>query len=260
MVKIRVPNARSANRSFFGIGGLAALMLSAVMITTRIEAGPVEDGDRAYRAGQIEAAIQIWTPPATQGSAEAQFRLAQIYLFGQGVARDLDLGLKWLALSAERHYPPALLALANFKLDPRHGAYDPDDAIRLLRDAAGQGIIPAQRLLGHLYREGRVTSQDFTEALHWYRLGAAQGDIPSQYGLGELYRYGYGVEQDPKKALMWMSIAASAITGSDPFLKAVAHDAAKARDELARGMSAADRAVADDMASACWRKKLDHCD
>lgn len=223
-------------------------------------AGPVEDGDRAFLQGHIEAAIQLWTPPATQGSAEAQYRLAQAYLSGRGVARDLELGLKWLALSAERHYPPALIDLADLKLDPRNVMYEPDQAIALLRDAAGQGVVQAQRELGRIYREGKVTAQDFTESLHFYRLAAVQGDLASHYGLGELYRYGYGVDQNNTKALMWMSIAASAITGNNPQLKKVAHDAAIARDELSRLLGPTGRAVADDMASRCWQNKLIDCD
>lgn len=235
--------------------------LPLVMMLTGISAaGPVEDGDRAFLQGHIEAAIQLWTPPAIQGSAEAQYRLSQTYLSGRGVARDLELGLKWLNLATERHYPPALIDLADLKLDPRNGMYAPDHAIALLRDAAGQGVVQAQRQLGQIFREGKVTAQDFTESLHYYRLAAARGDLESQYGLGELYRYGYGVDQNNNKALMWMSIAASSITGNNQQLKKIAHQAAIARDELSRLVGPSGRAEADQMASQCWQKKLADCD
>ncbi|MFM8606407.1 MAG: hypothetical protein ACKOBC_00415, partial [Hyphomicrobiales bacterium] len=95
----------SFGRSVF-IGLIIVGLLA--LATKSAKAGPVEEGDRAYLQGHIEAAIQLWTPPATQGSAEAQYRLSQAYLSGNGVARDLELGLKWLSLAAERHYPPAL--------------------------------------------------------------------------------------------------------------------------------------------------------
>ncbi|MBW8619417.1 MAG: sel1 repeat family protein [Hyphomicrobiales bacterium] len=224
------------------------------------KAGPVEDGDRAFLQGHIEAAIQLWTPPATQGSAEAQYRLSQVYLSGNGVARDLELGLKWLSLAAERHYPPALIDLADLKLDPRNVMYQPDEAIDLLRDAAGQGVVQAQRQLGKLYREGKAVSQDFTESLHFYRIAAQRGDLESQYGLGELYRYGYGVEQNNIKALMWMSLAASAITGNKVELKNIAHQAAIARDQLSKLVGPSGRAEADQLASHCWQNKLATCD
>ena len=236
------------------------ILVTLVMLAGAATAGPVEEGDRAFLQGHIESAIQLWTPPATQGSAEAQYRLSQTYLSGRGVARDLELGLKWLNLATERHYPPALIDLADLKLDPRNGMYAPDHAIALLRDAAGQGVVQAQRQLGQIFREGKVTAQDFTESLHYYRLAAARGDLESQYGLGELYRYGYGVDQNNNKALMWMSIAASSITGNNPQLKTVAHQAAIARDELSRLVGPAGRAEADQMASQCWQKKLADCD
>ena len=122
----------SFGRSVF-IGLIIVGLLA--LATKSAKAGPVEEGDRAYLQGHIEAAIQLWTPPATQGSAEAQYRLSQAYLSGRGVARDLELGLKWLTLSAERHYPPALIDLAELKLDPRTVMYEPEEAAALLRDA-----------------------------------------------------------------------------------------------------------------------------
>ena len=231
-----------------------------VMLTGIAAAGPVEDGDRAFLQGHIEAAIQLWTTPATQGSAEAQYRLAQTYLSGQGVARDLKLGLKWLALAAERHYPPALIDLADLKLDPHNGMYEPEQAITLLRDAASQDVVQAQRQLGQIYREGKVTARDFTESLHFYQRAAKRGDLESQYGLAELYRYGYGVEQNFKKSLMWMSIAASSITSDDPHLKKIAHAAAIARDEITLILGDLNRKEADEMASRCWQNKLADCD
>ena len=242
------------------IGFFVLFVLLSATPNYQAYAGPVEDGDRLYMAGDISGAIGIWTVPATQGSAEAQYRLAQVYLSGQGVARDLELGLRWLNLAAERHFPPALIDLADLKLDPRNVMYEPDQAIALLRDAAGQGAVQAQRHLGKIYREGKVAAQDFTEALHFYRLAAVQGDLESHYGLGELYRYGYGVDQNNTKALMWMSIAASAITGNNPQLKKVTHSAAIARDELSRLIGPAGRAEADEMASRCWQAKLTNCD
>ena len=238
-------------------------LISVCLLTNSIEnvrAGPIEDGDRAFLQGHIETAIQIWTPPATQGSAEAQYRLSETYLSGKGVARDLELGLKWLALSAERHFPPALIDLAHLKLDPRNGVYEPTEALVLLGDAAGQGIVQAQRELGQLYREGKVTSQDFSQSLHFYRMAAQQGDLESQYGLGELYRYGYGVEQNNIRALMWMSLAASAITGNNIQLKKIAHDAAIAREQLSKLVGPSGRAEADQLASRCWQSKLAACD
>jgi TPR repeat protein len=247
----------SFGRSVF-IGLIIVGLLA--LATKNAKAGPVEEGDRAFLQGHIAAAIQLWTPPATQGSAEAQYRLSQVYLSGNGVARDLELGLKWLSLAAERHYPPALIDLADLKLDPRNVMYQPDEAVALLRDAAGQGIVQAQRQLGQLYREGKAVSQDFTESLHFYRMAAQRGDLESQYGLGELYRYGYGVEQSNIKALMWMSLAASAITGNNTHLKKIAHDAAIARDQLSRLVGPSGRAEADGLASRCWQNKLAACD
>jgi len=237
-----------------------ALLIVTLMVTQSALADALADGQNALIRGDESGAIRLWTPPATEGNPEAQFRLGIMYLSGRGVAPDQKMAVQWFRLAVEKHHVGASVALAQLYFDTAGAFYDPDTAINLLRDIAGQGVIEAQRFLGQAYRKGGGVSQDFDEALRWFKLAAAKGDIESQEGLGELYRYGYGVAQSYPRAFMWMSLAASSITNNIPERVRAARGAMKARDELDRMMSATDRAEAERLAIACWQAKLQNCD
>jgi hypothetical protein len=233
--------------------GLMAMAQGAV-------ADSLTEGQDALMRGDDSGAIRLWTPPATAGDPEAQFRLGMMYLSGRGVAHDKITAMRWLRLALEKHHIGASLTLAKLYLDKTDGSYDPEAAILLLRDVGEKGVIEAQRYLGQIYRNGGGVSQDFSEALHWFKLGASNGDIESQIGLGELYRYGYGVEQSYPRAFMWMSLAASGLTNNSPERIMAAKAAVKARNEIERLMSAEDRAEAERLAITCWQAKLQQCD
>ena len=241
-------------RAFYG-----ALFVSALFFVTPVWADALADGQNALMQGDDGGAIRLWTPPALEGNAEAQFRLGLMYRSGRGVARDPKMAVRWFKLAVDKHHIGASLSLAQLYMDKAGGNYDPETALGLLRDVADQGVIEAQRYLGELYRKGGDVAQDFDEARRWYQLAAAKGDIASQAGLGELYRYGYGVDQSYPHAYMWFSLAASAVTENIPERVIAARDAIKARDALERMMSQEDRAEAEKLAIACWQARLQNC-
>ena len=52
------------------------------------------------------------------GDKRAQFRLAQMYIEGDVVDRDVDEARHWLEISAEQEYPEAVRMLAKLKGEP----------------------------------------------------------------------------------------------------------------------------------------------
>ena len=78
---------------------------------------------------------------------------------------------------------------------------DDQEAARLYRLAAEQGIALAQYNLGVMYSNGEGVSQDDQEAVRWYRLAAEQGYASAQYNLGFMYAAGKGVPQDYQEAV-----------------------------------------------------------
>ena len=69
-------------------------------------AGPVAAhhsgaGLEAYQRGDYATAMREWRALAEQGDAEAQSRLAIMYLLSQGVPQDLVLAHLWLSLATD---------------------------------------------------------------------------------------------------------------------------------------------------------------
>jgi len=50
------------------------------------------------------------------------------------------------------------------------------EAVKLLRKAAEQGVADAQAFLGSMYFVGHGVTQDYVEAYMWLSIGAANGD------------------------------------------------------------------------------------
>ncbi|MCH6259115.1 sel1 repeat family protein [Puniceicoccaceae bacterium K14] len=82
-----------------------------------------------------------------------------------------------------------------------------DEAIRLYRLAAEQGLSHAQEALGSLYYHGKGVEKDLEEGCKWYKLAAKQGLARAQNSLGLAYYNGKGVEQDNAMAVAWWTIA-----------------------------------------------------
>jgi len=87
---------------------------------------------------------------AMKGDADAQCRLAALYVSGEGVLIDLQEALGWY------------------------------------RMAADQGNVVAQMELGKIFEEGRGVAKDSYEALKWYRLAAEGGDSEAQTAMKRL--------------------------------------------------------------------------
>ncbi len=109
---------------------------------------------------------------ASEGNANAQAYLGQMYLTGKGVPRS------------------------------------DSDAVIWFRKAAAQGNGNGQAGLGWMYAMGRGVPQSDTEAVTWFRKAAEQGNAIGQHNLGKMYMYGKGVPQSDTEAVMWFRKAA----------------------------------------------------
>ena len=79
------------------IGGFLALALVAPA-----SAGPLEDGEAAYRIGDFAAAMAFLRPLAEEGNAKAEFHLGRMYAFGQGVGQDPREAIAWYRKAADQ--------------------------------------------------------------------------------------------------------------------------------------------------------------
>ena len=116
--------------------------------------------------------------------------------------------------------------------------------------AADQGFAPAEFMMGEMYFAGHGVAQDYHSASRWYSKAAEQGHPVAQHVLGWLYGEGRGIPQDLVRAHMWLNIVAI-----DGRIK----DAATDRADIAKKMTPAHIARAQELASQCVAQKFKNC-
>lgn len=119
------------------------------------------------------------------------------------------------ASSPEEDYRRAMSLL----LGNNQSQSDRDDALGLLRSAAGQGFVPAQTALGSLFE-----AQDIQKAIWWYTKAAEKNDWIAQFSLGRIYFKGAVVVRDVSTANKWLTLAAATGDGGSAFYLGLLND------------------------------------
>jgi len=145
---------------------------------------------------------------AEQGDGEAQLKLADMYMIGEGVTKNFLEGMKWIRLSAEQGFARAQYILGNSQ-HTIEGIENYAQATYWYKLAADQGDIEAQYNLGTFYMYGKDgVPQNFTEAFRLFSLAADQGDGRAQHALGIMFEEGYGVTTNYTEAAKWYTLSA----------------------------------------------------
>lgn len=141
-------------RSLFLGGALFALASASPVL-----AG-VEEGVKAWMAGDFPKAVAEWRAPAAAGDPDAQFNLGQAYKLGRGVTADSAVALDWYrkAAAAGHEQAQATLGLQLFQSGQR------DEAMIWLKKAADQGESRAQYVVGTAYFNGDSLPKDWARA------------------------------------------------------------------------------------------------
>ena len=202
------PSARrlSRRRNYsWGRGGDARAMTSALLSSPRSPAlilrrawtaRLVSVGEAAYTRRRFASALRRWRSASSSGSSEAAFRIAELYVKGEGVQRNLAEAVKWYRRAAEQGHAQAQFRLGLILLNGAQGGgvamwreaasardadlaeknaealfpcgyvvrSDPDEALRWLDEAARNGVREADGVIGGVFLDGRVRPRDFVEA------------------------------------------------------------------------------------------------
>ncbi|MFC4929770.1 tetratricopeptide repeat protein [Massilia sp. GCM10023247] len=86
----------------FGLSGLAV-------------AGDLEDADKFLAAKAYDKALPLYAKLAQAGNVEAQFRLGEMYWYGDGTAVDMKSATAWMQKAAARGHGGAVESLAILK-------------------------------------------------------------------------------------------------------------------------------------------------
>jgi len=157
-----------------------------------------------------KAAIQRLTALGQAGNAEAEYWLGGMYYLGEGVPKDLAIGIQWYQKAAGKGYSAAREMLESLptELKLRAGGGDAQ-ALAQLKTLADKGDSQAQSALGFIYYAGFGVPRDTVQAVYWYRKAALQGDAYSAASLGDIYATGDGgMPKDVSEAVSWRKKAA----------------------------------------------------
>jgi TPR repeat protein len=141
---------------------------------------------------------------AQEGSAPAQFNLASMYLYGDGVEQNAERAVEWFLKAAEQGHIEAQYNLGKAFAEGVGAGADREAAGKWYRLAAEQGNAEAQFRLGRLLDRGDPRS----EAATWYLAAAEQRHAAAQYHLGRLYREHAQQPSDYLEAYVWLRLAA----------------------------------------------------
>ncbi|AQZ50953.1 Putative beta-lactamase HcpC precursor [Martelella mediterranea DSM 17316] len=136
----------------------------------------LDDGRRAFAAGDHSAARGYFAEAFEDGNAEAGFLLARMLEGALGGAADEKAALALYRKTAEASFAPALNRMGLVYWRGEAGvARDPQAAAVFFEHAAVQGDANAAFNLGKLYLDGDGVEKDRTRAATLFRV-AAEGD------------------------------------------------------------------------------------
>lgn len=157
----------------------------------------------AYGRKDYGTAFRLMKAVAERGSADAQFQIAGFYIFGKGVARNLEEGELWLKKAADQGNESARFALDVVRA--RGWPRGIDEFKEWTHEKAEQGFVAAQSSLGTMYGN----KKDWANAIVWHTKAAERGFGRSQYLLGLIHSRGLGTPRDYVRGYMWFSLSVS---------------------------------------------------
>jgi TPR repeat protein len=187
--------------------GIIGLTPHSAPYVTEISAD-LDEGEKAFHAGNYKLAIARLKPLAERGGARAQWYLGNMYEQGRGVQQDYREATRWYLMSAEQGDADSQSHLGYLYENGLGAARDDKLAAQWYARAADQGNVYSEACLATMYRDGRGLPQNFQEAANWYSKAADQGYAWAQMNLGLLYATGRGVPLDYTKAIFFFRNAA----------------------------------------------------
>ncbi|MBC8128459.1 MAG: sel1 repeat family protein [Gloeobacteraceae cyanobacterium ES-bin-144] len=165
--------------------------------------GPAKTAMDAFRAGRYSAAVELATPLAEQGNAEAQYLLGFANEFGQGTVASRDKALEFYRKAAANKHKDAVYRLSAMLLASEK-AEERDQAREVLETAAKDDPALAARTLGEAYLRGLLSKDpDPDKAVFWWKRASDAGDVLSSILLARFYegQFGYPEKKDLKESL-----------------------------------------------------------
>ncbi len=174
-------------------GLLVALLFSASILTAQ-QTQRIDEKD-----------LRDW---ADRGDADAQFELGLRMITGEGLAKNLEEGVKSVQKAAKQKHLRAQHVLGTLYEDGVGVKKDLAKAAESYRSSAELGFALSQHSLAAMYEEGKGVEKDTAKAAEWFKKAADQGNPPSQTAYASKLERGDGIDKSPSKAALWYLKAA----------------------------------------------------
>ena len=147
----------------------AILLMTAmtVMAVAQTAQELLNDAHAKYEAGQMDAALELYTQAANKGLAEAQYQLGKMYYLGESGSKDYSSASMWFKRAARQRHAKAEYGLATCYMNGDGLPVNYDQALMYMKASALRGYVPAQRKLAELYQKGVLVEADSVEAKRW---------------------------------------------------------------------------------------------
>jgi TPR repeat protein len=93
-----------------------------MFVSVTAGAADLSEANRLLAAKEYGKALPLYTQAARSGDAQAQFRLGEMYWYGDGTAQDLDAAIEWMGKAAAAGNPDAKECLAILERRKLRGA------------------------------------------------------------------------------------------------------------------------------------------
>lgn len=167
-------------------------------------------GNSSIMDGNSEEAFKWFLASAEQGNSLAQFSLAETYMKGEVVSKDIKEAIKWLKLSAGQNYPHAQFLLGKTLLTNSVNSAERDTALIWLEKSLDRQETSyeaeAEYLIGDIYSSGDIVEPDEKKALEWYTRSAGRGYAKAQFKLGTI-NFSEGGKEKFIEAYKWFILA-----------------------------------------------------
>lgn len=144
------------------------IALIALLLATMAQA---DDSDYIWNQ-QFEKKFAL----AEQGDVKAQYDIGNMFLKGQGTARNAKEAFNWFSKAAKQGYSRAEYKLGYLYQRGTGVGKNQDKAYKWLRKSAEKGYTPAMFYLGKLY----VGRGEYEKALVWYTRAREKGYHPAK--------------------------------------------------------------------------------
>lgn len=171
-------------------------------------AATYEEGKKAYLEQDYDRALEILTPLAKNGNAQAQITLGLMYDYGHGVEKSASESIKWYLMAAEQGVPLVQHDMGVKYFQGQGVEQNYDEAARWWEMSANAGIADSQFNLGLMYYRGIGIEKDYVKAGKLFEAAAEQGHGNAQYSLAVMYAFGQSKDKSYSTALKWFNKAA----------------------------------------------------